>query len=83
MLAPSLPFVLAGVLSLLGALVSINLPETADAALPNTLEEAEDFGRDFDFFHPPAAIMRRREARKKTISKMITPAVEAAISPTE
>ena len=39
------PFLIIGLLSLLGAAAAVNLPETTDERLPDTLEEAEDFGR--------------------------------------
>ena len=51
--SPSLPFFLLGFGSLLAAGLSVNLPETANAALSNTLEEAEEFGKDQWFFYLP------------------------------
>ena len=39
------PFLVYGVLSVVGALVSIVFPETRNKKLPETLEEAENFGK--------------------------------------
>ena len=56
---PELPFFILGLGSLLGAFLSLLLPETADVDLPDTLEEAEQFGRGQKFFHFP--FMKKRE----------------------
>ena len=38
---------------ILAAATSIFLPETAGVDLPNTIEEAESFGKDQSFFYVP------------------------------
>ena len=53
MLSPSLPFAILGCGGILGAVLSLHLPETAAAELSNTLEEAEQFGKDRGFFYMP------------------------------
>ena len=42
-----LPILIMGVFSLVGGLVTLKLPETLDAKLPQTLSEGEEFGKDF------------------------------------
>lgn len=42
-----IPLILMGVLSVLGGLVALRLPETLNTSLPNTVQEGEAFGRDF------------------------------------
>jgi len=44
-----LPLLIFGGLSMLGALVTLFLPETCDENLPNTIEDANDFGKDQSF----------------------------------
>ncbi|OWA52770.1 Carcinine [Hypsibius exemplaris] len=41
-----LPLVIFGVLGMIGGLAALLLPETMNANLPETLEEAEEFGKD-------------------------------------
>jgi hypothetical protein len=38
-----------GVVSVVGGMTSLRLPETLHFKLPQTLEEGEEFGKDFDF----------------------------------
>uniref|UniRef100_A0A0P5NDD0 Organic cation transporter protein n=2 Tax=Daphnia magna TaxID=35525 RepID=A0A0P5NDD0_9CRUS len=42
-----LPIVTMGAFSIAGGIVTLKLPETLGAKLPQTLEEGEDFGKDF------------------------------------
>ncbi len=42
-----LPIVMMGAFSVAGGIVTLKLPETLGAKLPQTLEEGEDFGKDF------------------------------------
>ncbi len=44
------------------SLVAVNLPETAEEKLPETVVEAEDFGRGQPFLSIPP-LKRRREKR--------------------
>ncbi len=81
--SPSLPFFIIGAGSLLAAALSLNLPETADAALSNTLEEAEAFGRDDGrgFFFMPLmdqyGLTRRKGARSVAAAAADTMAATA------
>ncbi|KAJ2940914.1 hypothetical protein O0L34_g10175 [Tuta absoluta] len=43
----ALPFIVMGILSLVGGVTSLFLPETLDQPLPQTLGDGEAFGRDF------------------------------------
>jgi OCT family organic cation transporter-like MFS transporter 4/5 len=42
-----MPLVVMGVVSVVGGLVSLRLPETLGAALPTTIQEGEEFGKEF------------------------------------
>uniref|UniRef100_A0A0A1XPC6 Organic cation transporter 1 n=1 Tax=Zeugodacus cucurbitae TaxID=28588 RepID=A0A0A1XPC6_ZEUCU len=42
-----LPLVIMGIISIIGGLTSLRLPETLHARLPQTLEEGENFGKDW------------------------------------
>ncbi|XP_055838510.1 carcinine transporter [Episyrphus balteatus] len=42
-----LPLVIMGFVSMLGGLTSLRLPETLNSRLPNTLEEGEEFGKEW------------------------------------
>lgn len=44
-----LPLVVMGIISVVGGLTSLRLPETLHHRLPQTVEEGEEFGRDFTF----------------------------------
>ena len=59
-----LPFYLLCLGSILAAAALINLPETCDEQLPETLEEAETFGLGQSFFLVPYIERRRRKRRK-------------------
>lgn len=43
-----LPIVIMGAFSVAGGVVTLKLPETLGAKLPQTLEEGENFGKGFD-----------------------------------
>ncbi len=59
--SPSLPFLILGFGSLLGAAVSVLLPETADVDLPDTVEEARAFGRGQSVWRMPCIERRKKE----------------------
>ena len=42
-----LPLVVMGVISAIGGVVGLRLPETLFKKLPQTIEEGEEFGKDF------------------------------------
>lgn len=42
-----LPLIIMGVISVLGGLTGLRLPETLHYRLPQTVEEGEEFGKDF------------------------------------
>ena len=44
-LNPALPFYILGAVGIVASAVAVNLPETADQKLADTVEEAEEFGR--------------------------------------
>ena len=48
-----LPLVIMGTLSVLGGITALFLPETLWRHLPNTLEESEEFGSNFDICSCP------------------------------
>ncbi len=62
--SPSLPFLILGFGSLLGAAVSVLLPETADVDLPDTVEEARAFGRGQSVWRMPCIERRKKEKRE-------------------
>jgi len=43
-----LPLVVMGVISVIGGLAGLRLPETLHHKLPQTVEEGEEFGKDFN-----------------------------------
>lgn len=43
-----LPLVVMGFISIFGGITGLRLPETLHYRLPQTLEEGEEFGKDFD-----------------------------------
>ena len=59
---------LLALIGLIGALSAIFLPETAGVDLPNTIEEAEHFGRDQSFFYVP--ILHGKLLKVKTADKV-------------
>ncbi|KAL1452485.1 hypothetical protein WDU94_006713 [Cyamophila willieti] len=48
-----LPFIVLGIIGILGGSLSIFLPETLDEDLPDTLEDGEEFGRHQKIHHAP------------------------------
>ena len=42
-----LPLVVMGIISAIGGVVGLRLPETLHKKLPQTMEEGEEFGKDF------------------------------------
>ena len=44
--ANSIPLVIFGAMSIIGAILTFFLPETCDQILPNTIEDANSFGED-------------------------------------
>jgi len=52
-LHPDLPFYIIGLLGLIGMVPSYLLPETAGMSLPNTLEDAKNFGLNFNHLWMP------------------------------
>lgn len=42
-----LPLIIMGSISVIGGLTSLRLPETLHYRLPQTIEEGEEFGKDF------------------------------------
>ncbi len=49
----TLPYIVLGSLSVLGGLVCLFLPETANENLPESVADAELFGARQSFFHVP------------------------------
>nr|CAD7402790.1 unnamed protein product [Timema cristinae] len=43
---PLIPFMVLGVVGIIGGFLSLLLPETLDKLLPQTIEDGEDFGKD-------------------------------------
>ncbi|KAG8228027.1 hypothetical protein J437_LFUL003663 [Ladona fulva] len=50
---PILPLLVLGILSFIGGVLALFLPETLDKELPTTLQDGEDFGRDQKFWEFP------------------------------
>ena len=44
-----LPLVILGVVSVVGGISGLRLPETLNHRLPQTVEEGEEFGKDWTF----------------------------------
>ena len=63
MVHKALPFYLLGLFSLLGAGLSMLLTETAGEKLPETVEEAEQFGLNQKFPHIPFLVEKRKGER--------------------
>ena len=59
-----MPFILLGLGASAGALVSIFIPETAYEELPDTVEEAEEFGQGQKLFVFPG--LRRRKIKQQS-----------------
>lgn len=75
-----LPLIIMGTLSVAGALTSIFLPETLNIHLPQTIEEGELFGADFNLWScptlprsvPPSSrpVARHRLNRNRAIARV-------------
>merc|ERR1711874_575293 len=59
-LSEKTPFLVIAVLSLVGAIPGLFLPETADLKMPASLEDMEDFGKHDRFFWLPLCKGKRR-----------------------
>lgn len=64
-LDPVAPFVIIGISGLIAAIPGLFLPETAGVNLPDTIQDAEDFGRHDRFFWMPLAKNSERYKRSK------------------
>ena len=62
---PALPFYIFGLGGVIGSLCLLWMPETTGERLPETVEEAEEFGKGQTMF--PMPILRRK---RKTISNV-------------
>ena len=71
-----LPFFLLCLGGILAAACLINLPETCDERLPETLAEAESFGIGQSFFLIP--YLERRKKKQKRIENLSTNPDKAA-----
>ena len=64
-LNPALPFYILGAVGIVASAVAINLPETADQKLADTVEEAEEFGRgQVGFSNMPQFSVTSQEKRR-------------------
>lgn len=63
-MSPSLPFFLLAGGGIMASMVAVYLPETTDERLPDTVEEAEEFGRGQKFFEAPF-VKKRREVKAR------------------
>ncbi len=52
-LHPSLPFYILGAGGMAASLIAVHLPETADEKLPDTVAQAEEFGKGQSYFYMP------------------------------
>lgn len=68
-----LPFLILGLGSFLGAAFSLFLPETAGVDLPDTVEDAEQFGKGQKFWLVPCIEKRKSKkiSRDNTASTML------------
>ena len=58
------PFIILTVIGFVSSLLPLLLPETAEETLPDTIEEANNFGQNQGFFDIP--ILNRYLRRKKS-----------------
>ena len=63
-MSDQLPFILLAIGGYLAAGAAVFLPETAGKDLPNTIEEAEAFGRDQPFFYVPI-LHEKKKAKER------------------
>jgi hypothetical protein len=66
---PPLSFYILAAGGLFAACLTMNLPETCDMKLPDTLEEAETFGLGQPFFLVPYLV--RQKQKKSECKKLI------------
>ncbi|KAK8776525.1 organic anion transporter 3-like [Amblyomma americanum] len=76
-----LPMLVMGILSLIAAALLFMLPETLNQALPQTIEDGENFARGQSFFFCPL-VASRRSRRKARLSQTESNGVDAKSSPT-
>ena len=67
-----LPFYFLFIGGIVAAAALINLPETCDEPLSETLSEAEDFGLGQSFFHVPFWERRRKRMNKMEMENYST-----------
>ncbi|XP_012268147.2 carcinine transporter-like isoform X2 [Athalia rosae] len=70
-IAPELPLLVLGLLSLFTAFLTLFLPETVDQDLPESLQEGNDFGKEQSFWWIPC-ISRSPEKKKAYRKKLGT-----------
>jgi len=75
-----LPLVVMGILSAIGGIVGLRLPETLFKKLPQTIEEGEEFGKDFGMKEcltccpaKPADEVEMHEVKEEVIQSEATP----------
>ena len=66
-----IPYFFMGVISLVGSVAASFLPETLGADLPETLEEADSFGRDHPYFSWRSVIPKRGQKEKSATTTKI------------
>lgn len=54
-----LPIVIMGMFSVIGGVITLKLPETLHAKLPQTIEEGESFGREFSVWNEIREMLHR------------------------
>ncbi|XP_045031392.1 solute carrier family 22 member 5 isoform X2 [Daphnia magna] len=60
----TLPYIVLGALSIFGGIVCLLLPETANQNLPESVADAEHFGKGQSFFNMPC-LSKRRERQQR------------------
>uniref|UniRef100_A0A1E1XEI2 Putative organic cation/carnitine transporter n=1 Tax=Amblyomma aureolatum TaxID=187763 RepID=A0A1E1XEI2_9ACAR len=76
-----LPMLVMGILSLIAAVLLFMLPETLNQALPQSIEDGENFARGQSFCFCPL-VASRRNRRKARLSQTESNGVDAKSSPT-
>ncbi|KAJ8981412.1 hypothetical protein NQ317_010351 [Molorchus minor] len=75
-----LPLVIMGFISVIGGIVSLRLPETLHHRLPQTVEEGEEFGKDFTTADCFQCIPLRRAEMGLTILFLLCRELESALA---